>query len=276
MMRRTKTERLISRFFFWALFAVFSVSTSAQIVNVQPLMRKENPDGFTLHVKGAFEWTTGSTQLLKVNLGLAGRYISGKHLVLGIADGGYAEESANRFISKTFEHLRYRYRFMKWFGMEAFTQYQYDEFRRIDLRFLGGLGPRFVPFSNDILEISIGSAYMYEFNRNAAGSYPDSSQENYYHRWSNYMNIDLDIAKNLSFFATVYIQPDLQDFSNYRLLNENTLTIKINSWFSIALHGTITYDSRPLYGVAPLNTSLFSAFQINLDTAKDKKSEKPS
>ncbi|MDH4127759.1 MAG: DUF481 domain-containing protein [Spirochaetota bacterium] len=253
---------------FTLVFIIFTNSLYSQIVNIQPFLKEKSLDGFSFKLKGAFEWKTGNTDMKKLDLALAGRYIKSNHLILAITEASYAKKNAERFISKTFNHLRYRYKIINWLGFEGFGQYEFDEFRRIDLRALGGLGFRLTPISTKIIEISLASAYMYEINRNKAGNFPDSSLESTYHRWSSYLNIDITLASNLNLFSTLYIQPRFDEFSDYRLLNENSLTIKVNKWLNFVLQSNISYDSTPLYGVKALNTSVTTAIELTFDTSK--------
>ncbi len=246
------------------MILLLDVSLYSQIVNIQPFLKETKKNGFSATFKGALDWKTGNTELIKTDLALALKYIKNKHLFLILSQGGFAELKSQRVIAKTFEHLRYRYQIIPWLGIEVFGQYEYNEFKRIDIRTLGGIGPRFTKDLGKI-KLSLGSAYMLEFNRNATGSYSDSGLENTYHRWSNYLNIDIQLGNNLEFFSTFYIQPRWDEFSDYRLLNDNSLIIKANETFNFILSAIISYDSKPLDGIKSLDTSLTSAISISIN-----------
>ena len=250
------------------IFFLFIQTGYSQITNIQPFLRTKGEEGFKITLKTAPEFKSGNTDVAKVEGGFAGRYVRGNHLFLLLLEGAYAEALSEAYMRKTFEHLRYRYKLSDLVGLELFSQHEYDEFRRIDLRALGGAGPRFTFLSSKIFEMAFGTAYMLEFNRNSVGAFSDSGEESTVHRWSSYLHFDLDITKKISFFSTTYIQPRFDQFSDFRFLNDNSLNFKIAKHFTFFIKGFFSYDSRPPQSVESLDVTLQGGFGINYSPKK--------
>src|SRR5690349_12735916 len=123
-----------------------SARAEAQIVNVQSLVGAETPEGFSGALDAGVDWRTGNTELLIFSGAATLRYRSDPHLLVAIARGAYGEtgegEDEELIAKNHFEHLRYRYKLTDLVTPEAFVQHEFDEFRRIQLRALGGLGVR--------------------------------------------------------------------------------------------------------------------------------------
>lgn len=256
---------MLKKLFLVLFLTVLSINSYSQIVNIQPFLRSKAKDGFSTTVDFAMNWKTGNTESLDVEGGLAGRYKTGKSLYLAILKGAYGDTKGVADVNEIFSHLRYRYQFTNFWGFEIFTQYEYDEFRRIDTRALIGLGPRITPVSLNSFELSIGSAYMYEYNKNREGSYSDSGDVNKYHRWSNYLNLDFKLDKTIDLFLTVYYQPRFGDFNDYRILNDNSLSIKIKPWLKLVNSFILAYNSRPLIGVTNMDTKFKTGLQFTIN-----------
>lgn len=259
--------------FFILIIGSVDLYSAPLIVNPQHHLRKSNRSSH-ISFKTNFAQYTGNTEIVQVNGGLVGTLVGKNHLMLALAEGSYGEKSKERYIKKSMGHLRYVYEFGKWFGVESFTQIQYDEFRRIDIRALGGLGPRFTIFVKGLLELSAGSSYFYEYNRNNEASFSDSGEVTKFNRWSNYIHLDLYLTKSLSFVSTTYWQPRFDDFNDYRLFNSNLLKLKLKPFLNFFLQVSIVFDSRPPKSVKDSDTVFKSGVQFILKAAKQKKQEK--
>lgn len=258
-------ENAVLRTLIIFILTIISIDSYSQIVNIQPFLRSKAKEGFSTTVNGSLNWKTGNTETLEVEGGLALRYRLKKNLFLGISEIAYADKKGTQYVNKTFNHLRYRRQFTQFWSAEVFAQYEFDEFRRIDTRALIGLGPRITPLRLKSFELSLGTAYMFEYNKNREGNYGDSGDINKYHRWSNYINLDFKIDKTFDLFITVYYQPRFDDFNDYRILNDNSLSIKIKPWLKLVNSFVLAYNSRPLISVTNMDTRLKTALQFTYE-----------
>ncbi len=252
---------------FILLFDVGSVYS--QIVNLQPLLKSKTRNGFHLNVLGNFSWRTGNTELQKINTGVVSALKSDRQLFLANIEGTYAEEKEEKYINNYFAHVRYRYLLFGIFGIETFAQYEYDEFKRMDIRALWGAGPRLVLFTSDLLEVSFGSSYMPEYNKYSDESgLDDSNKKVTFHRWSNYVNFDITFNDKFGFFTTLYFQPRFDRFEDYRYLVDGTAELKLTDKLSFLIKGIISYNRYPPQGVEARDTSLYWAFKFIIEPPK--------
>jgi hypothetical protein len=65
------------------------------------------------------------------------------------------------------------------------------------------------------------------------------------HRLSSYFSFTLTPVENVSFISTTYVQPLLKDFADFRLHNENVLSLAITGNLSLDIRFQISYDAEP-------------------------------
>lgn len=239
-------------------------SFAARIVNVQPAASRGGTDGLSGEVSGSLRWTTGNTEVTEL-IGTAGvLWIDGANRIYFAGRSNYSLDDGEAFINQTFEHLRYRRRFQSWLSGESFVQHEYDEFRRLSLRALLGVGPRFdLPVPPE-LELAFGTAPMLEYERYTTGPESDSGEELLHVRWSNYVYASVALDKAISATHTTYLQPRFDDFSDYRLLSETSLAVQGNAWLGVKLSFVLAYDSRPPDEVEKRDTALTTALVFRI------------
>src|SRR5690606_19726059 len=155
--------------------------------------------------------------------------------------------------------FRYRYRLESWLSGESFVQHEYDEFRRLQLRALFGLGPRFdlpLPPGNTV---AVGTAWMLEYERISDDGLPDAGDEQLNHRWSSYIAAGATLTEGISILHTTYWQPKFDDFADYRFLSETSAVLDVKEWLAVQFSFVAAYDSRPPADVEELDTNLGTA-----------------
>ncbi|MCB9644386.1 MAG: DUF481 domain-containing protein [Myxococcales bacterium] len=245
--------------FFWCLSP-----TQAQIVDVQELQfRVSKEESWKLAFSGSADWRVGNVRYLELKGGIFTGFKRGKHLFFLTGEGTYALQNNQRFNSNLFGHARYRYEVLSWLGIEGFVQHKYDEFQRLFGRFLIGMGPRFQLYKGPYASIFLGTAYLFEYNKfsTLAGA-ADSEAERLFHRWSNYLTLEIIAGKVLRILHTTYAQPAFADFSDFRIAMNTTLALKVNDWLTINLSHELAYQSRPPETIQPLDSTLKASFAI--------------
>ncbi len=241
----------------------------AQIVNVQSLVGAKTPEGFSGQVDASADWRTGNTQFLILSGAATVRYKHQRDLVFAIVKGDYGRTgigaSANTFIKKTFEHIRYRHTFTDWLVGEAFVQNEADLFRRLSVRALGGLGPRFLIVTTTQFQLAAGVAYMFEYdkiNDTTGPGITDAGASFKEHRASAYLVGNVALNDKLVLGETVYFQPKLTDPSDLRLLSEFSLVSKISTHLAAKTAFVVAYDSTPPDTIKKLDTSLQAGITV--------------
>ena len=127
---------------------------------------------------------------------------------------------------------------------EVFTQVQYNNQTKLNLRYLAGSGPRFKLTPYEEAKFYWGVAYMFEYEE-----LTDPGVVHQDHRMSSYFSFTLKPVDNVSFVSTTYVQPLIKDFADYRLLNENVLSLAITGHLSLDIKFQVSYDAAPAEGV---------------------------
>jgi hypothetical protein len=202
----------------------------------------------------------GNTNVFSISGGTLVGYRNNNHMVLGIASGGFASNlSGIRFANKQMGHLRYNYRFYKWFWWEVFTQAEHDEFILLNFRSLTGTGPRFHLLDGKVnrtkFDIFYGTAYMAEYEMLDGEVLIEPRQANtFVHRWNNYLTVIVNPRDAVKIQSTIYYQPRFDKFLDFRLMNDNSLSIELADWTSkrstphtleLDLMASFRYDSLP-------------------------------
>lgn len=247
----------------FVLALCFPTMGAAQIVNVLQQGRVAE-DGWAGRLSLSATWKAGNTEVIDTSVGLGASYRAASHLVFVVARGRRGLQGDKTFIAQTFEHLRYRYTLTDLISVESFVQHEFDEFRRINLRLLGGLGGRLSLHFGDNFSAALGLAYMLEreLYRDVGRVGGPDGQTN--QRGSSYLNLRWTPSKNMIFNNTVFVQPRLDNFRDVRLMNEASVTVKGLSWFGLRLAFRLDYDSRPPAEVETLDTSLETTLVFTL------------
>ena len=241
-----------------------ALPAAAQIVNVQPLIMDPKRQGLVVVSDVALDVRTGNTRLLLVSGSLLARYRHGRHLVFALLRQEYGTEGGERFLSKDFEHLRYRLSFYDWLDLESFVQQDRDEFRRLSWRVVSGMGPRFFLVAAESFDLALGLAYMQELERLDDGPYPDSGEQQLAHRLSSYVSLGLRLNDKVRFGETLYAQPRITEPDDIRVLSESELLFSLGDIVALKATLSIGYDSAPADGRRGLDTVTKTGLQVRL------------
>ncbi len=265
------------------IWAAVAAPRALATVNIEKYRMALEEDGAAGSVSLSVTAKTGNVDYFETGLGGTGGFRSGKHLLLAVVSGKYASkrtgddrlespsgtlwESDARYSNKLLGALRYNYGFTDRVAGELFTQLQYDEFLRMDLRSLGGAGARFELYEGDKANLHIGTGYMLEYESQD----PDMVAEDpttLAHRWTSYISFALEPADGLTLSSTTYAQPRISDFVDYRLLNESSLSVGLGEHFSLGIAFTMRHDSDPVLLIdgepplVPTDTSITNKISV--------------
>ena len=232
--------------------------TASAIVNVLPTQVKA--EGLSGNVKASMARRTGNTNLLQFSGGADVAFVRGIHATTLSVKADYGEKSDEKYLSKVFEHLRYRYGYSDWLTFEGLLQHQYDAFKRLKFRGLTGAGVALSWDPIETLGLTWGLTYLLEYEVEEGNPIELTAFGDYGHRFSTYLQVALSLAETVTLKSTTFVQPLMNDTSDMRLLSENALTVKATDSFSVKLSYIAAYDS------APFEPSAGSSALANLDT----------
>lgn len=228
-----------------ALLLCIWVSSSAQIVNIEK-QRISSTDTAGWFGDAGLNFSTSKSTVSYLSFGVnTGLEHKGPNsIILLLTDFSLVQAGGSDFANNGFAHLRFNTKLSKVIRWEAFTQIQYNNLTKVDLRYLVGTGPRFKLTPYETAKFYWGVAYMFEYEELA-----DPRDVHQDHRISTYLSFTLAPVDNVSFVSTIYVQPLLKDFADYRLHNENVLNLAITGNLSFNFRFQVSYDAFPPEGV---------------------------
>ncbi len=232
------------------LFALyFSESAKAQLINVESNRMQEDTTSFTGLVAASFSYQQNNNATLLQTSGtssIQARSKSRKEVYLLLANYNLAKTNSGDLSNAGFVHFRYTHKFNSFFRMEGFVQYQINPVLLLDNRSLFGTGPRFKILNNSKLKSSLGTMYMFELE-NTLEEIPNHYTN---HRLSTYFTFNYVFADEKVEFNTItYYQPLFNDFNDFRINNQTSLSIAVIKNLSIEFGISYLYDSSPPIGV---------------------------
>lgn len=239
----------------------FQAQAVAQI-SVEPLVEAIQQPGFSGSVKGSLSLLRGNSHVLETRGEAALRFATPhpdnpdhenflfRDRLVWYGSAGLRDVNEERVVNNGFMHLRYTR--MQWlrFGAEVYAQAQYDEIRLLSRRMLGGAGLRAILFDAKHLSIWAGSGYMHERERR---NIPDADRPPRgpdaihvtNHRLNNYLTWVLDLyEERLEVVNVVYVQPRLDDFRDFQLLEQLSLSFKLTDRFAFTSDLLVRHDTR--------------------------------
>ncbi len=147
---------------------------------------------------------------------------------------------------RAFLHLRHRTGLAHDRGVEAFAQTGRDRFARLAQRTLLGGGLRWV------LREEVGKAAAYlgfgafheQESLNGQFGTTDELQSSLW-RGNSYLVLKQQINEQVRFNNTLYYQPALSDGSDYRILEQAVLLVKLADRLDFKISLEVAFDSRP-------------------------------
>lgn len=247
-----------------AAVTLVALPAAAQIINVQPLIaaKQGSEDRVTFVAEASADVRSGNTQLVALSGSALCEVRRGRHLFFLLARGDFAEKSGDPFVSKDLEHFRYRITLTGPLEIESFIQHDRDDFRRLALRALVGVGPRLHLHPSRGFEVAVGAAGMLEHERLGGGDELDAGDDYTNARLSTYLFLSTEVGPRLKLGNTTYVQPRVDRANDVRAFNELAVLAKANDHLSLKLTFTSAYDSAPPEGVIPLDTTLKGALQV--------------
>ena len=218
------------------LFVVFTnpYIGSSQIVNMES-SRKENLIGSHLQINVGLNGSSGTVD--RTNYSLEGRVDVNSINWQRFAIFSYKREEKDDSITSnnTFMHLRGVRKLSPLVAIEGFIQLSEKPLQKIKRRELIGAGIRLSPYKS--IKIGLGL-----FNENEERILSEARETV---RINSYLTNSFNISESASFDSTLYIQPDVEDFSEIRSYLVLGLRLKISERFSSIITYENTYDSSP-------------------------------
>jgi len=233
------------------LYSLLQLAARSQIVNIESARMQSDTTGWMGNAGASFELTKNTQQVFSADADAHVQYKSKKSLYLLLGSYGFLKAAGTSLIDNTFLHFRYNYKINTLVRWEAFTQVQKNVITGISSRFLIGTGPRFKLLSTKLIRLYAASLLMYEREDETVSNTIQNNIRN-----SSYVSFTLTPNKQVEIISTSFFQPLLNNWNDYRLLNQVSIRVKAAKKLALALKWNYLNDSKPVAGVPSVNYSL--------------------
>ncbi len=228
--------------------------TAQAIVNIEGVRHINEKDGFSGELEISVGGSSGNTEKLSTNIGTRIQVREGKQTDFLILRYAYGESQGKRDTDRSFLHVRRVFQFSAWRAQELFVQAARDEFSRLSFRGLIGAGERYT--LNESLESQayFGAGAFYLTERIEARKGTTDGGDDHFWRFNIYFTYTHQIDEQVYFLTSTYYQPVVDAFSDYRLREELTMSVKISGQFRLKVSLNIAHDSQPPQTVKKTDT----------------------
>lgn len=238
-------------------FALCPFPGSAQVVNVESQRIETDTIGWAGSILGEFTLAKDVEQVFSANLGAHVQFKTPKNLYFLLGDYAFLKGSDKKYIDNTFFHFRYNHSFTPTLRLEAFTQLQNNKITKIDTRFLAGLGPRIKFKTNAKWKMYLGILGMFEYEK-------ELTEDRGIHRDfrnSTYFSFSFKPNQLLTLSSTTFYQPLLRKPGDFRILNQEDMSLAITKQLSVVVAWNYVFDSYPVVGVPESNFAFKTGFK---------------
>ena len=219
---------------------VFSSNLKSQIVNIESNRIHDDSAGWSGTVSGMFSAQKNKDLLLSANLRPKVQFKTKKQTIFLIGDYNFSKGNERVYSNAGMFHLRYARRIKETpLKLEAYSQIQYNQLLDLRYRFLNGAGIRVKFINKENWKFYAGTSTFYERQLFAANNTVVEGV-----RWSNYLSWYMEPKDYFTFTAATYYQPLWNDFSNYRVSGQYTLSFKITKQFSVKTELNFFHDEK--------------------------------
>ncbi|MCU0356765.1 MAG: DUF481 domain-containing protein [Cyclobacteriaceae bacterium] len=227
----------------------------AQILNIEKyILDRDTTRKMLGNITGSFVMYNRSAaenepvEFLGINFKSSIAIFPGKHRIASITDINYLRLNDEPFTNTGYQHFRFELFKHLRTNPEAFAQYQYDNFRRLDPRLLAGGGIRHRLLRNNKITLTLGTGVMYESERWTHPYAEEIIQANFW-KSTNYVIFRISLSEWADFNSIQYYQtaydPSINAFRNRFStdMNLNTTIAKRLLW---TVSFTLNYEDRPI------------------------------
>lgn len=230
----------------WLGFVGTPLEGSAQtILNTERFQIGEVDGGHLSATVGA-SLKRGNADVLDLSTsGMAG-VLAGSHWLRIIFGGRYLENQGGSILDDQFAQLRYSYVFLPELRTFHFVQIQRNETLLLRSRSLVGSGVRWTVSETDRLTFAAGTGLMGEWEELSADRVgPDDDTESSVVRMTNLAVLSWTTESGARLLNILYLQPDVSDFGDTRILNDLGLTAPLTDVLGLTVSLEWRHDTRP-------------------------------
>ena len=239
------------------IFISFPFFLKAQILNMQKSDLEEDTSKWKGNITSSFGLYNRSAaadepvEFFEFSLKSDFAFFFKKARLSLVNEINYLQINDDPFLNTGFQHIRFQWQVEKHIHPEAFTQFQYDNFRGLFPRILAGSGWRFIVAKKKSLSFFFGAGLMYEYENWEIPDSP-SKREVEFLKSTNYLGLRWKINPNLdlnmiAYYQTTYDQ-DQELWRNRYSLDLN-LNSKVSKRFKINTNFSLGHEDQPIVAI---------------------------
>lgn len=233
------------------------------IVSMENIHLGKPPEGFTGSYDLDLSVESGNTEQAGAATGIKLQWQRNRITDFILADYAYAETDGVRNKNKAFVHFRHIHQRDDQYAWEGFTQFSSNEFTKLLLRTLLGGGVRLTLGEvTDTTAFFLGLGAFYEKER-LDTQYPDEADTEQTVRASTYLVMKYQFNEHVTLVSSTYYQPALNDFADYRAVEDLSITSRLGESLSLKVGINIAHDSKPLRDVKETDASMNVGIVVN-------------
>ena len=227
------------------LFIITNTVPGQTIVNTEKLAGQTDK-GFTASLEFNFDFEKGNSDLIELDGKTLLGYGGDKQSIKFMTGLRYLSEDNNELIYRNFIHFRHNFYVAENIRSFFFYQLQKNNSLLLKRRQLIGAGMRKVFKIADSLKIDMGSGLMYEMQKlNQPDTVNNEKADQSAYRMANIISIVYRVKSYISILNTVYFQPDVSEFKDFRFFNELSVSFSINKYMQLSVSSVWRHDSQP-------------------------------
>lgn len=234
--------------FIFFSFIIFVAPEPMQAqVNTEKLRNYEANKGFTNSIGFGFGFLSGNSDQYRISSNYRLDWLTKKYYSFLIVNYERGESGGKLFSDKGFIHARVSRDLTDHSIAEVFTQKEFNKLISLNDRQLFGSGMRYEIRALDTSRsqtqkyvVGLGSGLMYERE-----STSDPKNKKILARSTSYLSVKWQLDDRISFFSTTYFQLALRHRSDFRVLDESSLSFAINKTVSFLTSFNLRFDNEP-------------------------------
>ena len=230
----------MKKLFLFLFFTLFSLQAFSQ-VNIETVRNKVTQSGFWGEIKSGLELQRGNVEITSFDIENINHYQLNSHHAFIKLNTSKGTQNKENFKNNSFAHLRWTWMTWKKLGFEVFTQVQHDEFKKLNIRQLNGVGLRSEIYKLKDYSLSIGTGIMSDYEK------IEDNTSTIDPRSTSYISLIRKFNKKNEILSTIYYQPLINNINDYRINLECLIKTNLITKLNLKIENSITflYDTKP-------------------------------
>lgn len=233
------------RCWFISVFLLVVTVNGLGQVNIEKLRAKTNDTvSFGGEVNLSLQYDKGNNDYQRINsFGLFQIDLDSSYVLI-FYNLEYGLDERDPFSDLGLLHYRHIFPLTAKRQLEYFMQINYDADLLLQLRTVYGLSYRYTIIPKEKYKISAGIGSMVEYEKLNVTTEDHHRARNLDFRINSYLISQISLNGKASVLLTIYYQPAINDFDDYRILAEATLSSEITKHWSFTLSAMTRVDSK--------------------------------